>query len=166
MHAFKAPVLSEWYALTEDDTINIDEDDINEEACGNWWEFSPTDEEMEGITPEALEEFIQAVIEDCRTVLAEDPPHSMLFYCWHDFQVRTLNFSLVSTSHGRLPFGCIVIETDDLRLVTDRIVMLDWIKGKDYIQDWVCEDFEEGQVYEEEEEEEPYILPVFVTRLP
>ena len=158
------PVLSKWFDLVQDVDIVIDEDDINHEAVKNWWSFSPTKEEMDGITPEALAELVRAVAEDCREVLSQEPAHSMVFYCWHDFQDRTLNFSLVSASHGRLPFGCTVLETDDLRLVTDRIVMLDWIKEDDYIE-WVCEDVE-GDEDMEGGKEEPYILPVFATRLP
>ena len=29
----------------------------------------------------------------------------MTFYCWYDEQANHLRFSLVSASHGRLPFG-------------------------------------------------------------
>ena len=162
------PVLSRWFDMVKDVDILIDEDDINREAVKNWCTFSPKEEEMDGITPEAVAELVQAVAKDCREVLGEEPSHSMLFYCWHDFQDRTLNFSLVSASHGRLPFGCTVIETGDLRLVTDRIVMLDWIKGDHYIE-WECENVEVGEgggAKDEEDEQEPYILPVFVTRLP
>jgi hypothetical protein len=152
------PVLSKWLDMVKDVDIVIDEDDINEEAVKNWWSFSPTEEEDEGITAEAVAELVQAVIEDCRAVLSEPPPAPMLFYCWHDFQDRTLNFSLVSASHGRLPFGCLTIETDDLLLITTRIVMLDWLHPA-Y--------FTPGDLNEEQDDdEEPYILPVFVTRLP
>jgi hypothetical protein len=156
------PVLSKWLEMVKDVDITIDEDDINEEAVKNWWSFSPTEEEEEGITAEAVAEFVQAVIENCREVLAEPPPDPMFFYCWHDFVDRTLNFSLVSTSHGRLPFGSIIVETDDLLLITTRVVMLDWLHPAYYTPADPEKDEEDG----EKDEEKPFILPVFVTRLP
>jgi len=98
------------------------------------------------------------VIEDFREALSEPPPVPMLFYCWHDFQERTLCFSLVSPSHGRLPFGCTVVETDDLMLIAARVVMLDWLHPAYFTP----ADDDEPEALEEK----PFFLPVFVTRLP
>lgn len=50
----------------------------------------------------------------------------MTFYCWHDVQMRAIRFSLVSSSHGRLPFGCATRTVDDLLTVTRQVVERDW----------------------------------------
>jgi hypothetical protein len=159
------PVLARWFDMVKDHEICIDEEDINNEALENVWHFSPREDEEEGITAEAVAEFIRAVIEEFREALSEPPPVPMLFYCWHDFQERTICFSLVSPSHGRLPFGCIPVETDDLMLITTRVVILDWLNPC-YIWPMTDEELAELRKKEEEGDDEPYYLPVFVTRLP
>jgi hypothetical protein len=159
------PVLAQWFDLVKDHEIYIDEEDISSEAIENLWHFSPTEDEEEGLTAEAVAELVRAVIEDFRETLAEPPPTPMLFYCWHDFQARQLRFSLVSTSHGRLPFGCTVVETDDLMLITTRVVILDWLNPAYF---WPLSDEERAELKEKEEEDDdkPFYLPVFVTPLP
>ena len=46
----------------------------------------------------------------------------MRFYCWCDEQDSTLDFSLVSACHHRIPFGAIVEETDDFALIVQKFL--------------------------------------------
>jgi len=84
----------------------------------------------------------------------------MIFYCWHDFQVRQLRFSLVSKSHGRLPFGCETKQTTDLSSVIEQIVHGDWL-NEQYFQK--CCKLEECECHLKPEP--PFVLLVFVACL-
>ena len=147
-------VLSNWLAMARDDAVEIDPDDINHEAMTNMWSFSPTDEETPQIHAADIVEFIGEVIAARRGALTGE---DMLLYCWHDAQCRQLRFSLVSRSHGRLPFRCELRETQDLTLIADRVVNGDW-RNEDVMQ----APSEEG----DEQEPAPSYLPVFVTPVP
>lgn len=46
----------------------------------------------------------------------------MTFYCWHDEQASQLRFSLVSASHGRLPFHTDIEVCKDLDYVAARFL--------------------------------------------
>ncbi|MDN2696303.1 hypothetical protein O0882_08245 [Janthinobacterium sp. SUN073] len=140
--------------MAQDDEVFIDTDDINHEAITNMWSFSPTDEETPQIHAADIVEFIGQVIAARRSALAGK---DMLFYCWHDAQCRQLRFSLVSRSHGRLPFGCELRETQDMALIAERVVNGDW-----RIEDPMQAPSEEG----DEQEAAPFVLPVFVVAVP
>ncbi|MDN2714156.1 hypothetical protein [Janthinobacterium sp. SUN120] len=142
-----------WLEMAQDDEVFIDADDINREAMENMWSFSPTDEETPQIEAADIVAFIRQVIAARRSALAGE---QMLFYCWHDAQCRQLRFSLVSRSHGRLPFRREVRETQDLSLIADRVVNGDWRNG-----DFMRAPSEEGDA-----QEPPFILPVFVVPVP
>ena len=147
-------VVSSWFAMAKDDAVEIDPDDINHEARTNMRSFSPTDEETPQIEAADIVAFIGEVIAARGSaVKGED----MLFYCWHDAQCRQLRFSLVSRSHGRLPFRCALQETQDLALIADRVVNGDW-RNEDFMQ----APSEEG----DEQEAAPFVLTVFVAPLP
>jgi len=147
-------VVSNWFAMAKDDAVEIDPDDINHEARANMWSFSPTDEETPQIHAADIVAFIGQVIAARRSALAGE---DMLFYCWHDAQCRQLRFSLVSRSHGRLPFRCELRETQDLSLIAERVVNGDW-RNEDSMQ----APSEDG----DEQEPLPFILPVFVVAVP
>lgn len=147
-------VLSHWLTMAKDDAVEIDPDDINHEARTNMWSFSPTDEETPQIHAADIVAFIGEVIAARSSALAGE---DMLFYCWHDAQCRQLRFSLVSRSHGRLPFRCALRETQDLSLIAERVVNGDW-RNEHYMQ----APSEDGDA----QEPEPFILPVFVARVP
>ncbi|MEG1116041.1 MAG: hypothetical protein RSE46_13490 [Janthinobacterium sp.] len=140
--------------MAKDDAVEINPDDINQEARTNMWRFSPTDEETPQIHAADIVELIGELIAARRNALASK---QMLFYCWHDAQCRQLRFSLVSRSHGRLPFRCELRETQDLALIADRVVNGDW-RNEHYMQ----EPSEEGDA----QEPAPFILPVFVVPVP
>lgn len=147
-------VINNWLAMAKDDAVEIDPDDINHEATSNMWSFSPTDEETPQIHAAEIVEFIGEVIAARRSALAGE---EMLLYCWHDAQCRQLRFSLVSRSHGRLPFRCALRETQDLSLIADRVVNGDW-RNEHYMQ----APSEQG----DEQEIAPFVLPVFVVPVP
>ncbi|WP_436502412.1 hypothetical protein [Janthinobacterium sp. LB2P49] len=147
-------VVSSWFAMAKDDAVEIDPDNINHEAMTNMWSFSPTDEETPQIHAADIVEFIDQVIAARSSALKGE---DMLFYCWHDAQCRQLRFSLVSRSHGRLPFRREVRETQDLALIVDRVVNGDW-RNAHFMQ----APSEEG----DEQEQAPFVLPVFVVPVP
>ncbi|KAB8061279.1 hypothetical protein GCN74_05645 [Janthinobacterium sp. FT14W] len=140
--------------MAKDDAVEIDPDNINHEAMSNMWRFSPTDEETPQVEAADIVAFIGQVIAARSSALAGE---QMLFYCWHDAQCRQLRFSLVSRSHGRLPFRCEVRETQDLALIAERVVNGDW-RNEDFMQ----APSEDG----DEPEQAPFILPVFVVPVP
>ncbi|AYM76477.1 hypothetical protein D9M09_12245 [Janthinobacterium agaricidamnosum] len=147
-------VFSNWLTMAKDDPVEIDPDDINHEARANMWSFSPTDEETPQIHAADIVAFIGEVIAARRSALAGE---DMLFYCWHDAQCRQLRFSLVSRSHGRLPFRCELRETQDMALIAERVVNGDW-RNEDFMQ----APSEEGDA----QEQVPFVLPVFVVAVP
>jgi hypothetical protein len=147
-------VLNNWFAMAQDDAVEIDPTDINHEAISNMWRFSPTEEETPQITAEDLAVFIGQLIAARSGALQGE---EMLFYCWHDAQCRQLRFSLVSRAHGRLPFRCELRETQDLALIAERVVNGDWHNAH------VMQAPPEQQ---DEQEQVPFILPVFVVPVP
>ena len=147
-------VLSNWLNMAKDDAVEIDPDDINHEARNNMWSFSPTDEETPQIHAADIVAFIGEVIAARRSALKGE---DMLFYCWHDAQCRQLRFSLVSRSHGRLPFRCELRETQDLALIAERVVNGDW-RNEDFMQ----APSEDGDA----QVPLPFVLPVFAVAVP
>ncbi|MDZ5633528.1 hypothetical protein [Janthinobacterium sp. GMG1] len=143
-----------WLEMARSDEVLVDADDINHEANTNMWSFSPTEEETPQIHAADIVAFIGELIAACSSALIGE---DMLFYCWHDAQCRQLRYSLVSRSHGRLPFRCELRETQDLALIADRVVNGDW-RNEHYMQ----APPEEG----DEQEPAPFILPVFVIPVP
>ena len=147
-------VLDDWFAMAKDDAVEIDPTDINHEAMRNMWCFSPTDEETPHIHAAELAGFIGRLIAARGSAVKG---RDMLFYCWHDAQCRQLRFSLVSRSHGRLPFRREVRETQDVSLIAERVVDGDW--RNDHVM-------QEAHVDDDAPQPESFILPVFVAPLP
>lgn len=122
-----SPALGRWLSMARDDEIVIDAADINHEASSNLWCFSPCDDESLGLSAAALVDFINQVMTARREKLSGNS--SMLFYCWHDAQTRQLRFSLVSSTHGRLPFGCAINPSAELAAVAEHIAKKDWLNA-------------------------------------
>lgn len=120
----RVQVLQQWLEMARDDETLIDLDDINHEANCNLWHFSPTEAQQPSITVAGLRDLIHALLEARRAQLGG---HAMLFYCWHDAQVRQLRFSLVSQAHGRLPFRREVQRLDSPDDIAAR-VHADWFE--------------------------------------
>lgn len=115
-------VLQQWFEMAKDDPVLVDPADIQHEARSNLWCFSPRDEQTADITLAGLCALIKAIIQArCNSVGAS----AMLFYCWHDAQVRQLRLSLVSPTHGRLPFACETRQIDDVAQIAQHLYA-DW----------------------------------------
>jgi hypothetical protein len=131
---FCSTTLSRWFELAAGDAIVKDPGDIHAEANANLWTFSPGDEESDPITSEALQGFVLAILDERQQWAKRHAVHGMTFYCWHDFQLRAIRFSLVSSSYGRLPFGCRTRTADDLLTITRQSVERDW-NNAEYFHD-------------------------------
>ena len=110
----------EWLAEAAGDSLLVDETEggFRREAHDNCWSFSITPEQAQGLTQADVTAFIDAVVEARRRQLMRMPSgHFMTFYCWHDEQASQLRFSLVSASHGGLPFGAHLEECRELGLI-------------------------------------------------
>jgi hypothetical protein len=95
-----------WLAEVAADVIVVKPDDINAEARSNFWSFSLSPEQVGCVSPNDVEEFATGVAIGRRAWLVDRASAPMVLYWWHDKQAGQLRFSLVSASHGRLPFGC------------------------------------------------------------
>ncbi len=127
---FDASALSRWLELARGDAILKNPDDINAEARSNLWTFSPNEDESCHISGEDLQSFVLAILEARRQWMTQHALQGMIFYCWHDAQIRALRLSLVSRSHGRLPFGCKIRTVENLLDITGHIVEEDWSNDK------------------------------------
>lgn len=116
--------LDRWLSMARDDVVAIDAADILHEAQANMWSFSPHDDAPQDISTAGLVHFITQIMAARQQQLTAQPP--MLFYCWHDAQARQLRFSLVSATHGRLPFGCATNPAATLAAIAERVVHGDW----------------------------------------
>jgi hypothetical protein len=131
---FEDSVVHEWLQLARGDEIVVDDGDINREARENMWVFSPRDDQLGRIDTATAMRFVEEIIRSRRAALSDEALPGMSFYCWHDHQARQLRFSLVSSSHGGLPFACEIREVD-LAGIVGSVVEDDWLNP-----DWGEED--------------------------
>lgn len=99
---------AEWLPKVVADPIHVDESEegLNAEALANLWGFGFSSEELRGVSEEDVEGFVRAVEEAReRQILERFGGRPMAFYCWVDEMLGELRLSIVSASHGRLPFG-------------------------------------------------------------
>lgn len=95
-----------WLASMADEDVVVRPDDIEAEAVGNLRSLALTREQAAAVSPSGVETFARGVGDARRAWLASRRTAPMVLYWWHDEQAGHLRFSLVSESHGRLPFGC------------------------------------------------------------
>ena len=115
---------SEWLKDVASDDVVVNHSNIEAEACGNLWSFSLSLEEAADVSVADVEEFAANVAESRRDGLLRRGAGPMLLYWWHDEQAGQLRFSLVSTVHGRLPFGCEVLAVARLGEIAG-----DWLRS-------------------------------------
>ncbi len=86
-------------------TIDTSENGLNHEAQSNQWSFSFTQEQVQSLSLQEVTDFLDTLVESCNRRLSQPEYRpAMIFYCWFDLQASSLRFSLVSVSHGSLPF--------------------------------------------------------------
>ncbi len=88
-------------------TVDASEAGLLREAHDNCWGFSFTQEQIESLSSEDLIGFLDTVVEIYQGQLSEwlEQGLEFVFYCWFDEQASELRFSVVSASHGSLPFS-------------------------------------------------------------
>ncbi|UXI70279.1 hypothetical protein [Tahibacter amnicola] len=119
-----------WLDLIKDDpAVVIDAGDVLREANDNLWCFSPIDDEIQAVSTTTVTTFITDVAALRRQQLQAG---AMWFYCWHDGQARQLRMSLISRSHGRLPFARSITMTDDASEIARHAVEEDWRDAADH----------------------------------
>lgn len=153
MHPPSQDVLSRWLSSLADGGVDINPQDINAEAIANLRCFSPNDEETLLLDVVGVQRFVEAGLVRRRRWLAARQAPPMRFYAWHDAQARQLRMSAVSSSHGRLPFRCAVVETSDLEAVVRQVVEGDWQNPGYGAQ---------PTEVEPDDGKEPFVLQVFV----
>ncbi len=88
-------------------TVDTSETGLLREAQSNQWGFFFTQEQIEDLSLKDVIGFLNAVTEIYQSHLSErfNQKLQFIFYCWFDEQASELRFSVVSASHGSLPFG-------------------------------------------------------------
>ena len=121
------------------------------------WVWGCLDADDPALNMASVSQFILEVIENRRSALHASASPSMRFYCWIDALAGQLRFSLVSTAHGRLPFGCQIVETTDIGNIVQLYLNLCLC-----LPEWVA-----PVTWDEEEEmNKPFVLSVFAVTLP
>lgn len=114
----------EWLAEVTANAPVVRPDDIEVEARCNLWSFALTPERAAAVTPADVETFAVAIAGCRRVWLTACGAGPTVLYWWHDEQAGQLRFSLVSASHGRLPFGCAVAPPASLHEIA-----VSWLKS-------------------------------------
>ncbi len=148
----------DWLPEVADDEVLIAPDDIVAEARGNQWSFAVTSQQAAALGTAQVASFVHAVAAARGRWLAVRNAVPMLFYCWHDELAAQLRFSLVSTRHGRLPFGCEVEQAASLDSVVSSFLGSPYHDGIRLIEASESDPASEGEA------DRP--LPVWVARLP
>ncbi len=127
-----------------------------EETSSNMWTISFGKKLGSIVTPEIIKKFISSVIKN-RQLQVSHLNTSATFYLWHDIQTAELRFNLISGTHSKLPFNCIV----ELEASFDPIVDAFIRSINDSYIPWDELELLTPEDLNDEEEETPYILKVF-----
>jgi hypothetical protein len=149
-----------WLADVTADAVVIRPDNINAEGEGNFWSFSLSPEQATVVSVAEVVEFIRAIVAARGQWLAANGARPMLLYCWHDEQACQLRLSLVSASHGRLPFGCEVAPVEDLGAVAKSFLRSSTLGGIPWSE------FRPLASDEVAGEPPPYVLSVWIAPVP
>lgn len=140
-------------------------DDILEEANGNLWHLEAPPEP--GPLPEVaqVEALVRSVVEARRRQLRETGGGPMRIYWWHDDLAGQLRFSLVSSSHRRLPFACKIEPAPALGEILSGWLASPWLRGIPLSSLSVRESSEDSDTGDPEPET-PYVLQVWSAEVP
>ena len=156
----------EWLEEVANDLLIVDQSEkgLSYESHGNCWTFATSQSQAEVTTVEDVLNFLSGVMQAReRQIKARPRPvNPMVFYCWFDEQASHLCFSLVSTSHNRIPFGAIVEETDDFALMVQKFLSNQYHDGIP-MEDFTIEEISNDIEYPEPP---PYVLLVATKTLP
>lgn len=135
----------------------------SEEVYHNMWCISLEGGLIESIELEQLKYFIDKLIENREQQLKNiNFYESVIFYMWFDQQALQLRFNIITGDVKSLPFECKVRLDDTSEFILNNFIntVRDVVQCGDYIEFFNGEDWED-----EDENEEEYILDVFVKKL-
>ena len=147
-------ILEEPIFLTGDRSL------IKEEISHNMWVLSFSDNLINRLEVQDLEEFLSQLLKK-RTVQLMQlyQNQSATFYFWFDKQASQLRFNIISGSNAPLPFGCKLILLD-----SPESILKDFIStSREYaINGDVIEFFDSSDDLENDNDEPEYVLDVYV----
>lgn len=102
----KKEIIEELNDIIEDPIfIGNSIDDLFSETGENTWGVSMGQELANEFTMEELVLFFTQVQTNRKEQIVQKSDHSMIFYAWFDWQAASLEFSLISAFHEKLPFN-------------------------------------------------------------
>lgn len=145
--------------------IGSTQSDLDEELKNNTWLISASQEVCNTLTKEEILEFINKLVANRRKQVEQsNKNHGMFFYMWFDEQAVQLRFSLISDSHGRLPFGCIVQTISAPDLIIKSFLNSYYHDRIPFSELTITEDV--NSLHDDiDEESSPYVLNVYKTHL-
>jgi hypothetical protein len=132
----------------------------SEEIYHNMWCISLEGDLIEKITLRQLRYFVDTLIENREQQLKNINVHrNAAFYMWFDQQALQLRFNVITGDVNSLPFGCKIRVNNTYEVILDNFIntVRDVAQSGDQIEFCNSEDWEE-----EGEQEEEYVLDVFV----
>ena len=134
---------------------------LQEEIDTNMWALSIEQSKRGQISISTWEQFIQNLIENrMQQVQKANIKHSVVFYMWFDEMAFQLRFNIISDYSKELPFGC------KLHVVNSTYHILKaFLNSKGYISWDDLIECEKGGEDDSDEENEEYVLDVFVKAL-
>lgn len=116
----------DWLSEIADSPLTVDASEVglSREAHDNCWAFSFTQEQIESLSSEDLIGFLDAVAEIYQSQLSEwlEQGLEFIFYYWFDEQASQLRLSVVSASHGILPFSSPIQVIPDINQMVERFL--------------------------------------------
>ena len=124
----KPKYLDDWFSDAVDGDVVVDPAQINREANENLRYFA-IGRGKSAPDLEALVSFVAKVVEARSEHLRERRSRSMTMYWWHDELAGQLRYSLVCSSHRRLPFAAPVKRLDTVRPILEDWLASPWLRG-------------------------------------
>jgi hypothetical protein len=121
--------LPTWLAETAPAAVVVRLDSIDAEAQGNLWTIALSAALAASVSAAEIEAIIRSIAAARARTLAAEHAGPMLLYCWHDEQAGQLRLSMVSASHGSLPFECGVMPASDLGAIVRSFLGSPFLEG-------------------------------------
>ena len=137
----------------------------SEEIYHNMWCIGLEDDLIKSITCKELKHVVNRLIENRQQQLKHINFHkNVVFYMWFDQQALQLRFNIISGDETKLPFGCKVQLVNDFESILNNFMN----EARDVIEyggDIQFFDKKDGDHWDEDENEEEYVLNVFAEKL-